>query len=131
MRPNLGTRRLGRNRVRVIAEAFRPKPGGGFRPATLDELRPQLATYDGFPIYLFEGPRYVTPALIDGLELFGIGYSWGGYESLAIPVDLDRIRSVARRSYPGPIVRLQIGLEDPDDLIADLAAGLDRFRQHT
>lgn len=60
-------RRLGRARVRVIAEAFRPNPGGGFRPATLDELRPQLATYAGFPIYLFEGPRYVTPQLVDGL----------------------------------------------------------------
>ncbi len=60
-------RRLGKARVRVIAEAFRPNPGGGFRPATLDELRPQLATYDGFPIYLFEGPRYVPPPLVQGL----------------------------------------------------------------
>lgn len=64
---NVLVRRLGRDRVRVIAEAFRPKPGGGFRPATLEELKPQLATYHGFPIYLFEGPRYVTPALVDGL----------------------------------------------------------------
>jgi hypothetical protein len=64
---NVLARRLGRDRVRLIAEAFRPNPGGGFRPATLDELRPQLATYEGFPIYLFEGPRYVTPTLTDGL----------------------------------------------------------------
>src|SRR5205085_1493117 len=64
---NVLVRRLGRERVRVIAEAFRPNVGGGFRPATLDELRPQLATYEGFPIYLFEGPRYVPPALVQGL----------------------------------------------------------------
>lgn len=64
---NVLVRRLGRDRVRLIAEAFRPNPGGGFRPATLDELRPQLATYEGFPLYLFEGPRYVTPQLVQGL----------------------------------------------------------------
>ena len=60
-------RRLGADRVRLIAEAFRPNPGGGFRPATLEELRPQLATYQGFPIYLFEGPRYVGSTLVQGL----------------------------------------------------------------
>jgi len=60
-------RRLGKDRVRVIAEAFRPQVGGGFRPATLDELRPQLAHYEGLPIYLFEGPRYVPPPLVQGL----------------------------------------------------------------
>lgn len=64
---NVLARRLGRDRVRVIAEAFRPKEGGGFRPATLEELRPQLATYRDFRIYLFEGPRYVGPALVEGL----------------------------------------------------------------
>jgi hypothetical protein len=64
---NVLVRRLGRERVRLIAEAFRPRVGGGFRAATLEELRPQLAAYEGFPIYLFEGPRYVTPALVDGL----------------------------------------------------------------
>jgi hypothetical protein len=64
---NVLVRRLGRERVRVIAEAFRPQVGGGFRPATLQELQPQLATYEGFPIYLFEGPRYVPPNLVQGL----------------------------------------------------------------
>jgi hypothetical protein len=62
------TRRLGKDRVRVIAEAFRPQLGGGFRPATLEELQPQLATYAGYPIYLFEGPRYVSPQLVQGLS---------------------------------------------------------------
>ena len=54
---------------------------------------------------------------VDGLELFGIGYSWGGYESLAIPVD--PVRTVSKAPAPN-LVRLHIGLEDPDDLIADL-----------
>ena len=66
-------RSLGKGRVRVIAEAFRPKPGGGFRPATIEELRPQLATYTGLPIYLFEGPLYVTPGLVNDLVKAGAG----------------------------------------------------------
>ncbi|WP_255429316.1 DUF4434 domain-containing protein [Ramlibacter albus] len=60
---NVLSAKLGRNRVKLIAEAFRPKPGGGFRPATLEELKPQLAQYEGYAIYLFEGPHYVTPEL--------------------------------------------------------------------
>ena len=64
---NVLVRRLGKERVRVIAEAFRPKEGGGFRAATAAELRPQLATYAGFPIYLFEGPRYVPTQLVQEL----------------------------------------------------------------
>ena len=67
-------------------------------------------------------------ALIDGLKLFGIGYSWGGFESLALPIDPHRYRSVTRAEAEGPMIRLQIGLESADDLIADLAAGLARFR---
>ncbi|WP_370518250.1 hypothetical protein [Polaromonas sp. Pch-P] len=55
--------KLGRERVRIIAEAFRPQSGGGFRSATIDELRPQLARYAGYRIYLFDGPHYVPDAL--------------------------------------------------------------------
>ena len=66
-------RSLGKGRVRVIAEAFRPRPGGGFRPATIGELRPQLASYAGLPIYLFEGPLYVKPSLVDELIQAGAG----------------------------------------------------------
>jgi cystathionine beta-lyase len=80
-----------------------------------------------FSFVLEGGDEAARAALIDGLEHFGIGYSWGGFESLALPVDPQRYRSVTRRADAGPIVRLQIGLEDPDDLIADLAAGLARF----
>lgn len=58
---------LGSHRVRIIAEAFRPKVGGGFRSATLEELQPQLAWYSGYRIYLFDGPHYVTDSLVDGI----------------------------------------------------------------
>jgi cystathionine beta-lyase len=63
---------------------------------------------------------------IEALELFGLGYSWGGYESLALPVDPERLRTVTRWQADGPLVRLHIGLEDPADLIEDLAAALAR-----
>lgn len=56
--------RLGKERVRIIAEAFRPQLGGGFRSATIDELRPQLANYSGYRIYVFDGPHYVPDALV-------------------------------------------------------------------
>jgi cystathionine beta-lyase len=66
----------------------------------------------------FNGSDAERTAFVDALELFGIGYSWGGYESLALPVD--PIRTIS--SPPGAnLVRLHVGLEDPDDLIADLA----------
>ncbi|MCD5994041.1 hypothetical protein KDX38_09515 [Pseudomonas sp. CDFA 602] len=59
--------RLGSNRVKIIVEAFRPQVGGGFRSATAAELKPQLAAYDGYPLYLFDGPHYVTPELVNAL----------------------------------------------------------------
>jgi hypothetical protein len=59
---------LGARRVRLIAEAFRPAVGGSFRPATLDELVPQLAAYGGQPVYLFDGPHYVDNTLVEGLR---------------------------------------------------------------
>lgn len=60
---------------------------------------------------------------VNALELFGIGYSWGGYESLVLPVDPHR--TVSKPPAPN-LVRLHIGLEDPDDLIADLARAFDQ-----
>lgn len=62
-------------------------------------------------------------AFVDALELFGIGFSWGGYESLAMPVDPHR--TITKPPAPN-LVRLHIGLEDPDDLIADLASAFDQ-----
>ncbi|CAI8926082.1 cystathionine beta-lyase [Burkholderia sp. SIMBA_024] len=80
-----------------------------------------------FSIVLQPAPRQAVDAFLDHLTLFGLGYSWGGYESLALPFELDAHR-LAQRWPPGSRgVRLHIGLEDADDLIADLAAGLDRY----
>ncbi|MCD2314593.1 cystathionine beta-lyase [Sphingomonas sp. IC-11] len=81
-----------------------------------------------FSFVLKGGDEAARAALIDGLDHFGIGYSWGGFESLAIPADPERHRTATVPTFAGPLVRLQIGLEDPDDLITDLAAGLERFR---
>jgi cystathionine beta-lyase len=64
---------------------------------------------------------------IEALELFGLGYSWGGYESLVVPADPERIRTATRWRAEGPLVRLHIGLEDPDDLIEDLAGALSGY----
>ena len=64
-------------------------------------------------------------AMLDHFDLFGLGASWGGFESLAIPSDPHR--TATTWDAPGPVVRLHAGLEDPDDLIADLAAGFDRL----
>ncbi len=73
-----------------------------------------------------EKPR--VDAMLNGLALFCMGWSWGGFESLAIPIWPERVRAATRWETPGPCLRLHIGLEDPDDLIADLAAGLARLR---
>jgi cystathionine beta-lyase len=75
-----------------------------------------------FSIVLNGGDSAARARLIESLKLFGIGYSWGGYESLAVPAD--PLRTATRRDDGGPIVRLHIGLEHPDDLIADLAEAL-------
>ena len=66
-------------------------------------------------------------ALLDGMELFGMGASWGGYESLMIPTFPEKARTVRPWKAEGPTLRLHIGLEDTDDLITDLDAGLKRM----
>jgi cystathionine beta-lyase len=67
-------------------------------------------------------------AMLDGMQLFGMGFSWGGYESLMIRSHLKSARSATTWSAGGPTLRLHAGLEDPDDLIADLDAGFARLR---
>jgi cystathionine beta-lyase len=62
-------------------------------------------------------------AFLDTLELFGIGASWGGYESLAIPFDCTSVRTAMRWQPGGPTVRFHIGLEAVEDLLADLDRG--------
>jgi cysteine-S-conjugate beta-lyase len=66
-------------------------------------------------------------AMLDGLTLFGMGYSWGGYESLILPFDPRSYRSATTWQVEGPALRLHIGLEDVEDLKADLDAGFARL----
>jgi cystathionine beta-lyase len=66
-------------------------------------------------------------AMLDGMQLFGMGWSWGGFESLIIPVYPERVQTATTWDAGGPCLRLAIGLEDPDDLIADLTAGFARL----
>jgi len=67
-------------------------------------------------------------AMIDGLELFGIGSSWGGFESLIVPFDPREARTATKWPHKGPCFRVHAGLEHVDDLIADLEAGFRRMR---
>lgn len=72
--------------------------------------------------------RPALAAMLDQLELFGMGYSWGGYESLLIPTDPRSIRTARPWAMEGQLMRIHVGLEHPDDLIADLEAGFARLR---
>jgi cystathionine beta-lyase len=65
-------------------------------------------------------------AMLDGLTHFGLGFSWGGYESLIVPADIRRTAS--KFMAEGPVVRIHAGLEDPGDLIADLTKGFGRLK---
>ena len=80
-----------------------------------------------FGVVLQPAPKEAVYAMIDALDLFGIGASWGGFESLIQPMYPERIRTATRWDAEGPGIRLHIGLEDPQDLIADLAQGLDKL----
>jgi cysteine-S-conjugate beta-lyase len=66
--------------------------------------------------------------MLDGMRLFGLGWSWGGFESLIIPTWPERSRTATAWNPGGPSLRLQIGLEDPQDLLEDLEDGLTRLR---
>ena len=79
-----------------------------------------------FAMVLKDVPKAAVYAFIDALDLFGIGASWGGFESLIQPATPPR--TARPWTAEGPLVRLHIGLEDPQDLIADLGQGLDKLR---
>jgi cystathionine beta-lyase len=79
-----------------------------------------------FSVVLDGGGEKEAHSFLDALDIFGLGYSWGGYESLAVNVFLgDR---TVKKAYEGPVIRLQIGLEDVDDLKADISRGLKAAR---
>ena len=80
-----------------------------------------------FGVVLKPGSEAAVNAFLDALEVIGLGFSWGGHESLAISCDPQRQPG----DYAGPLMRLHIGLEDPDDLTADLRRGLDAYNAAT
>jgi cystathionine beta-lyase len=81
-----------------------------------------------FSVFLKPCSQDALAAFLDGLELFGMGYSWGGYESLVVPFDCRPYRTATVFNPPGPALRFSIGLEDEEDLRADLDAGFARLR---
>ncbi len=112
------------------------------QPTVAHVLHPALPTHPGFELWqrdflgasglfsivLHPTTEVALAAMLDGLTLFGMGYSWGGFESLIIPFDPASYRTATVWSAPGPALRLHIGLEHIDDLKADLAAGFERLR---
>lgn len=80
-----------------------------------------------FSIVLKPKPQAAVDALLDTLKLFGMGFSWGGFESLAIPFDCTPYRTATPWAPGGPALRLHIGLENVEDLKADLARGFEVF----
>lgn len=80
-----------------------------------------------FSVLLAPAPRAAVAAFVDGLGLFTMGFSWGGFESLCIPVSLGSNRTVKPWTAEGNLFRLHIGLEDVDDLKADLSAAIGRY----
>jgi cystathionine beta-lyase len=111
------------------------------RPEVARVLHPALPTDPGhaiwkrdftgssglFGVVMKGGSEAAISAFLDHLDLFGLGYSWGGYESLAIPAEPRAVRTAVPWREEGALIRLQIGLEDTADLIADLEAGLARW----
>jgi len=108
------------------------------RPEVLKVLHPALESHPGhaiwkrdftgasglFSIVLRPKPQAAVDAMLDSLKLFGMGFSWGGLESLAIPFNCSDYRTATKWDPGGPTLRLQIGLENVDDLKADLDRGL-------
>lgn len=81
-----------------------------------------------FGLVLKEGySKDAVAAMLDGLELYGIGASWGGFESLILPINPAAVRTAVPWTGAGPALRIHAGLEDPDDLIADLERGFERL----
>jgi cystathionine beta-lyase len=114
--------------------ATRPEVSRVLHPALPDHpghalwRRDFLGASGVFSIVLKPASKAAVAAFVDGLDLFGIGFSWGGYESLILPFDCASYRTATTWAPEGPTLRLSIGLEDVEDLKADLTAGLARLR---
>ena len=108
--------------ARVLHPAFPDCPGHA------NWKRDFLGSSGLFSIVLHPAPVAAVAAMLDGLALFGMGYSWGGYESLVVPFDCTAYRSATTWRPEGPALRFSIGLEDVADLQADLEAGFARLR---
>jgi cystathionine beta-lyase len=80
-----------------------------------------------FSIVLKPAPQKAVDALLDAVTLFGMGFSWGGFESLVIPFDCAPYRSATKWAPGGPTLRLHIGLENVEDLKSDLERGFEAF----
>lgn len=81
-----------------------------------------------FSVELAPASRDAVAAMLDGLALFGMGYSWGGFESLVVPFDCSSYRTATRFEAKGPMLRFHVGLEDVEDLKEDLDSGFARLR---
>ena len=102
----------------VLHPAFEECPGH-------DHWKRDFTGSSGLFSFALKGAdRRARDAVIDRLQLFAVGQSWGGYESLATTADPDGLRTTTKRDFGGPLIRLHVGLEDPDDLIEDLAQAL-------
>ena len=113
------------------------------RPEVARVLHPALETDPGHAVFRrdFKGSSglfsailkpcsdHALAAMLDGLELFGMGFSWGGFESLVVPFDCSTYRTATEWKPGGPALRFHIGFEDLDDLKADLAAGFARLAE--
>lgn len=111
------------------------------RPEVLRVLHPALESYPGheiwkrdfsgssglFSVILKPASHAQVAALLDNLKLFGLGYSWGGYESLVIPFDCKSYRTATAWAPGGPALRFSVGLEDIEDLKADLTQAFAHF----
>ena len=112
------------------------------RPEVLRVLHPALGSDPGhaiwkrdftgatglFSVVLKPVAQKSVDAMLDAVKLFGMGYSWGGFESLVIPFDCSTYRSATKWNPGGPTLRFHIGLEDVDDLKADLEGGFAALR---
>jgi cystathionine beta-lyase len=113
----------------------RPEVAAVYHPALPGAPGHELFTRDWrggcglFAFALRPAPEAAVNAFLDRLELFGLGFSWGGFESLAISCDPQLRTRNFRRDYGGPLIRLHIGLENPDDLTADLVGGLAAYSE--